>query len=250
MIGGGVNVWSNWNNIDNAGDFIGFFSIGAASSALMSWVGVHAGFIQGFVTGAALGVASNVIQGSLNELVMGVPFNIDSKSMLIQAGLSGIAGGIAGGFQARLNNKNFWTGKGGPKIPSEQVYTTVKGYEESRTLSSNEIGEIGELQTMSDFRAEGGEVIGRHVAYRVEGVKGYGITDVVGKKNGMLHIIESKNGQYPKFTNFQKMAFPKLKEGAKIDFFGPKAKKLNLPTKPISVYNFEIRRYNQYTYPK
>ena len=33
---------------------------------------------------------------------------------------------------------------------------------------------------------------------------------MVGKKDGILHIIESKNGQNPRFTKFQKMAFPKI----------------------------------------
>lgn len=94
-------------------------------------------------------------------------------------------------------------------------------------------------------------MIGRHFAYRVEGVEGYGITDVVGKKDGMLYIIEAKNGNHPKLTNFQNKAFPKMKDGAKIEFFGPKAVRNGLPTNiPISEYNFEIKRYHQYTYPK
>lgn len=109
LIGGGLNVWSNWDSINNAGDFLGFFAIGAASSALMSMAGVPAGFVQGFAVGASLGVASNLIQGAMNELFMGVPFNIDSKSLLIQAGISGIAGGITGGIQAKMNNRGFWT---------------------------------------------------------------------------------------------------------------------------------------------
>ena len=28
LIGDGLNVWNNWDNINNAGDFIGFFTIG------------------------------------------------------------------------------------------------------------------------------------------------------------------------------------------------------------------------------
>ena len=42
-----------------------------------------------------------------------------------------------------------------------------------------------------------------------------------------------------------------MKDGAKIEFFGPKAVRNGLPTNiPISEYNFEIKRYHQYTYPK
>ena len=55
----------------------------------------------------------------------------------------------------------------------------------------------------------------------------------------------------PKLTNFQNKAFPKMKDGAKIEFFGPKAVRNGLPTNiPISKYNFEIKWYHQYTYPK
>lgn len=140
LIGGGVNVWSNWDNINNAGDFIGFFTTGAASSALMAWVGVPTGFIQGFVTGAALGVASNLFQGALNDLIMGVPFNIDGKSMLIQAGISGFFRGIAGGFQAKMNHKSFWTGKGSPKIPSEQVYINKNNFSNGNTVPTEMTG--------------------------------------------------------------------------------------------------------------
>ena len=75
-----------------------------------------------------------------------------------------------------------------------------------------------EEQNRSDslFKAEGGEIIGRHAAYRVEGVDGYGITDAVGRKGKDIYIIEAKNGKNPRFTNFQKKAFPKMMDGAKI----------------------------------
>jgi len=55
----------------------------------------------------------------------------------------------------------------------------------------------------------------------------------------------------PKLTMFQEKAFPKIRDGAKIEFFGPKAVTNGLPTNiPISKYNFEIKWYHQHTYPK
>jgi hypothetical protein len=104
---------------------------------------------------------------------------------------------------------------------------------------------------MEDLSASGEKIVGRHFAYRVDGVKGYGFTDVVTiDKKGMIHIVEVKNGNNPKPTNFQKEAIKKLKSGAKIEFFGPKANRLGLPKGFQSSYNFEIKFYNQLTYPK
>ena len=81
-------------------------------------------------------------------------------------------------------------------------------------------------------------------------MEGYGFTDVVGEKDGLLHIIEAKNGRNPRLTDFQKKAFPKIKYGAKIEFFGPKANQFKLPKSQLSNYTFEIRRYQQYIYPR
>ena len=34
LIGGGLNVWANWDNINNAGDFLFFFGVGAVSGVV------------------------------------------------------------------------------------------------------------------------------------------------------------------------------------------------------------------------
>ncbi len=210
----------------------------------------------GAAANAALtGAVSNVLQGGMNYAFLGVPYDFNVKDFLLQTAISGVIGGVTGGIQAKQSGANFWTGKSATSSLSSQIHaekapTNLTRYEESNVLSPHKIGEIGELQAAADFRAEGGEVIGRHFAYRVEGVDGYGFTDVVGKKDKKLHIIEAKNGNKPKFTEFQKKAFPKIMNGAKIEFFGPNAKQMGLPIHvPLNKYSFEIRRYHQYVYP-
>ncbi|MGN0233636.1 MAG: hypothetical protein ACI4B5_04325 [Bacteroidaceae bacterium] len=95
----------------------------------------------------------------------------------------------------------------------------------------------------AELREQGIEVIKGHFAYRVEGVEGYGFTDVVGRRGNTIYIIEAKNGPYARLTKFQRKAFQKMKEGAMVTFFGPKAEASNLPLDPISDYIFRLRRF-------
>ena len=44
----------------------------------------------------------------------------------------------------------------------------------------------------AELREQGIEVIKGHFAYRVEGVEGYGFTDMVGRKGNTIYIIEAK----------------------------------------------------------
>lgn len=80
----------------------------------------------------------------------------------------------------------------------------------------------------------------------MDGVDGYGFTDIVGRKGDKLYIIESKNGKNPRFTPFQKKAFPKMKEKNGIMFFGPKSESSLLTDKIYTDYIFEIRRHRIY----
>jgi len=63
-------------------------------------------------------------------------------------------------------------------------------------------------------------------------------------------LEKQKTKQNPRFTKFQKRVFPQMHNGARIEFFGPNAINNNIPTGPIYKYNFEIRRYHQYIFPR
>ena len=260
-IGAGCNIWQNWDNIHSVWDGIFYAGAGAlsgviggcAGAAAATYLGVGTtGFISGVTIGAVNGFVSSTSQGVMNAAISGNPYQFSWEDCLIQTASSAVIGGVIGGIDAHCHNRDFWKGTNNSSysVP-EMTPTKITGYDENGKLSPHKIGEIGELQAMDDLSALGEKVVGRHFAYRVEGVKGYGITDVVSiDKNGMIHIVEVKNGNNPKFTNFQIKAFEKIKSGAKIEFFGPKASKFNLPKAPQSSYNFEIKFYNQLTYPK
>lgn len=260
-IGAGCNIWQNWDNINSVWDGIMFAGAGALAGALGGAAGScfasslglgTTGFIAGATTGAVSGFVSNTSQNMFNAAITGIPYQFDWKESLLQIGISAAVGGVIGGIDAHCHNRDFMTGTRNKSYSvSEITPTKITGYDENGKLSPHKIGEIGELQAMEDLSASGEKIVGRHFAYRVDGVKGYGFTDVVAiDKKGMIHIVEVKNGNNPKPTNFQKEAIKKLKLGAKIEFFGPKANRFGLPKGFQSSYNFEIKFYNQLTYPK
>ena len=260
VLAGGFNVMGNIDNINSAGDFFKYFGIGAAAGALgaavpavTAAVGIEgAGFMSGAAIGVASGGLSNLAQYGMNNAFLDAPQSFDVKDFFIQTAISGVVGGVGGGIQAKVQGNNFWTGE--PNVlpqpletPSGKIQTTVVGYDKEKIAGKptpHETGEKGELKAISEMEAEGIEVIGRHFAYRVEGVEGYGFTDVVGRKDGMLYIYEAKNGLYARPTTYQKKVFPLMEKHANIQFFGPKAREFKLPTYPINKYVFDVRKYN------
>ena len=207
-----------------------------------------AGFLSGAVGGAVSGAVSNLILSGMNYALLGTSHPFDGKGFAIQTAVSSAMGGIGGGIQAKVKGYNFWTGKPNAlETLSGKIQTTIAGYGEKEIgprPTSHELGEIGEMQAVSEMETEGIEVVGRHFAYRVEGVEGYGFTDVVGRDGKMIFIFEAKNGKYARPTPYQKKAFPYMKEKANIRFFGPKAARYLLPQEPFNDYIFDIKRYN------
>ncbi len=242
LIGGGLNVWSNWDSINNAGDFLGFFAIGAASSALMSMAGVPAGFVQGFAVGASLGVASNLIQGAMNELFMGVPFNIDSKSLLIQAGISGIAGGITGGIQAKMNNRGFWTNASKVKtsncpksiltnynslnknidVPDESIGGNSQSLNNDYYIDSNDPAYLDLLKNAQDqYPKKAGHMERHHVDPKYMGGDPKGQTILL---DGAYHQVITNE-----FRSIRSYNLDKLNENIRTDIMRQVYKKYPLP---------------------
>ena len=146
IFGGGFNVMMNFDNINGTGDFFKFFGVGAAAGALTS-VGIGAlgigttGFLSGALNGFVTGVASNVIQGGLNYAFLGVPYSLDWKNLLIQTGISVVAGGVFGGIMAKANNANFLTGR------PQTMSVCPKSAEPSVVVNQSDVSET--LQTQS-----------------------------------------------------------------------------------------------------
>ena len=259
-VSGFTNVMYNKDNIHNFWQGLGYFGVGAAAGAAGSLAAAAVplsigGFAGGAILGGIGGAVSGFTMGGGNALLSGQNFWKSALTGTWQGAVFGaVAGGLTEGIRALHNNNNFWTGnwKGAPlssNSSTERTHATINHYDEGKNLTPHEIGEIGELQAIEDFKMGGGEITGRHAAYRVEGVDGYGITDAIGKKGKDIYIIEAKNGKNPRYTEFQKQAFPKMKAKAKIEFFGPKAKSYNLPSGQLSNYELYIKRYHQYTFP-
>ena len=178
-----------------------------------------------------------------------IPYSFNWQNFIMQTAISSILGGLSSGIQARINQKDFWTGKKNIipsqalETPSGKIKAAVAGMDRSK-LTPNQLGKIGEDLAAAEMREQGIEVIKGHIAYRVEGVEGHGFTDVVGIKDNYIYYWEAKNGKKVNLTPFQRKAFPLLKKGAKIQFYGPNAIKNKLPLTPTNKYYFELKQYN------
>lgn len=258
VLAGGINVWTNFDAINNAGDFFKYFGVGAAAGALSAVVGPSvvgalgisgAGFLYGAAASAVTGALSSQLQAGMNYAFLGTPYSFNWQDFIMQAAISSALGGFTSGIQAKISGKNFWTGKQPPvpsqalETPSGKIETTVTGFDRSK-LTPNELGRLGEQKAREQMIEEGIEYIGDHFRYKVEGLEGYGVTDVVGKKGKYLYIWEAKNGKHPKFTNFQNKAVPLMRENKNIWFLGPKADKAGLTLTPFNNYHFEVRYYD------
>ena len=119
IIGGVINVALNAENIDDIGDFLGYFAVGGVASVagvatggLIGAGGVLGGAAAGFLGGAA----SGFILGSGNSIVangwdMSAAFKAGFDGMIVSALSGALIGGIAGGYAAYKQGNNIWTGK-------------------------------------------------------------------------------------------------------------------------------------------
>jgi hypothetical protein len=137
VIGGTVNLIANWKKID--GNFwkgVGYFGVGAAAGALGAGVGagissamaggsfgagfigtsnaMTTGFMSGMVSGATGGFSSGFTLGFGNGIVDNKNFSTvlgnGIKEGVIGLFSGGIIGGIIGGVDAKVHNRNFFTG--------------------------------------------------------------------------------------------------------------------------------------------
>lgn len=137
-IGGIANLATNWGKIDTFGEGLAYFGIGAAAGALSAGVGAGvssligggafgAGFLgttaaksavtsfaSGSVIGASSGLAGGFVTGAGNSWMQGANFG---QGLLDGAKAGGkgfiwgaIGGGLAGGIDAAVHGRDFWSG--------------------------------------------------------------------------------------------------------------------------------------------
>lgn len=122
IVGGGTNLFMNMDKVNNFGQGLGYFAVGAAASVVGAAAGGMAGnlvaggaFNTGVVSGAAGGALGGFVGGTGNSLVGG---NYLGESLItgLQTGAAGavsggIMSGIVNGLNANAEGYNFFNGK-------------------------------------------------------------------------------------------------------------------------------------------
>ena len=121
LIGGVVNLATNWGHINTFGEGLAYFGIGAAAGAIGAATGGAAagamklgGFVSGAVSGAAGGASSGFITGSGNAWMQGANFGQGLKAGAIAAGIGAGTGALFGGLTRGIvdyrKGYDFWNG--------------------------------------------------------------------------------------------------------------------------------------------
>ena len=104
------------------------------------WAAGMTGFVNGAQVGLASGMASGFIQNTGNSLLEGADFGgaLESGIMgAIMGGASGgLVGGISGGISARIQGKDFWTGKAPTQTYTPSSSNTLLYREDASSISS------------------------------------------------------------------------------------------------------------------
>ena len=128
--GGVANVVSNWSDIHNFGEGLGFFCLGAgvtaATLAGAAVLGTAAACAAPYIAGvlgvaaesavalgtayAAAGAVYYVYEGCLNSAVYGNPFEFSWNGLTMTMATWGIPAGVGGYMLARAKGLNGWTG--------------------------------------------------------------------------------------------------------------------------------------------
>ena len=121
VVGGGLNIASNWDNISNVWEGLGYFGVGALAgvagaatfTGAIGVVGVS-GVAGGFLAGGASGFTSGAILGGGNGIVAGEDFMtiLEQATFSAATGMLGgaVSGAVTSGATAYIQGKNVWTG--------------------------------------------------------------------------------------------------------------------------------------------
>jgi RHS repeat-associated protein len=122
VIGGAVNLWQHWDKIDNLGDGLLAFGIGAGAGALGAATGGYAAAAlklgtTGAISGAVTGFVGGGIGSTVKQVGNVIAFGGDKygdKFSFGEVGLEaiggGLFGGVIGGGVALFKGQNFWWG--------------------------------------------------------------------------------------------------------------------------------------------
>jgi hypothetical protein len=156
VIGGVVNLAAHWNQIDDIGDGLKAFGIGAAGGALAAFTGgavlgafgagVGAGgFVGGAVSSGVGYLYGTTATGIGNAAVFGDPMPT-GKQLIAGTGIAMVTGGILNGGIASIQGRNFWNGSMPVQAPPPVVPNInapeVKINEEAFKPKLNALGNV------------------------------------------------------------------------------------------------------------
>ena len=112
LIGGGINLYANWDYADNFWKGLGFFAVGAGAGVAATMMPTAVGMLEGFMYGAAFGTVSGGVVGGCNALLRGEEFASGFGYGMISGFVSGgVFGAAYGGYNAYCHGRNWLTGK-------------------------------------------------------------------------------------------------------------------------------------------
>ncbi|MFZ4581241.1 MAG: SpvB/TcaC N-terminal domain-containing protein [Paludibacter sp.] len=294
IVGGTINLISNWHDGISFGEGLSYFAIGAGAGIATYYAPGYAALIIGgagsfnnltsqsfqpdgsvsfknidWGQAAYSGVISGVTSylGSQFGITLGADKwfkGIDSpllQNVLRNVTTNTIVGGTLGGFGAISDNNPYTTFGSGAwsGIKMGAISGTISGIGaaaayandnkvnfltgKSLSLTPNQKGQIGVRQAIWDIQNQGGEVLGTEVTFDVNGVRTR--VDIVAKIDGVVTLIEVKNGTSASFTTNQKAAYKSLIiDQARPTPVGGNAIKAGLIIgQPLNNYGVRIIRY-------
>lgn len=249
VVGGGLNIASNWDNIGSIWEGLGYFGVGALAgvagaatfTGAIGVVGVS-GVAGGFLAGGASGFTSGAILGGGNGIVAGENFMTILEQATFSAATGMLGGAVSGaatsGVAAYIQGKNVWTGSDIASGRNAFSFKNTPVSESIRTSHGNVLPDemasqaqpdkpmstVEEAPTHKMSPHEKGEIgVERAMEeFRAEGGTIYskevtieldGIKnrfDFVGEKDGMLHLFEVKNGPTARLRGNQLINIPKM----------------------------------------
>lgn len=149
LIGGSVNLATNWSNVHNLGDGAFYFMGGAMSgviSSLLPTTGFFGtGIIAGAITGGIGSIASQTLLGGMNAAINGddIVSSVRNGINWYQVLADAVTGGISGGIQAKQSGANVWTGRkkisSSSSLISSELEGNYKGTPSKADLESKQI---------------------------------------------------------------------------------------------------------------
>lgn len=279
LIGGGINLYANWDKVDNVWQGLGYFGIGALSGAVTAAMPVGVGIVGGFSAGACSGFVSGGMTGALNALISGDNmFEGLAQGSLCGAVFGGLSGGVFGGIKAYNTNRNVWDGSRRLALFEDNSNLTLVPDKANSDIQGSAYGiqrkadEMGiELHVVrgknnqsllpSDWKGmtpyQKGQYGVKVVTDRLNLTEHYA-TEVSYKinettyradlsyfdANGRLYLVECKAGPYAGFTKNQLKAFPLMQKSVNIgiQWFGEKAGVIfnETSSKTITKYQLDI----------